>query len=86
MTSDVVDIEFATFKQHFLSRVQRSRLGLNIGQDDARVIYDDGPALRREFITWRIRTGHPLVTTSPPAEPAPLGPWPRWMRGGRGSP
>jgi hypothetical protein len=80
VTPDVIDIEFATFKQHFLSRAQRSRLGLDIGQADARVIYDDGAALRREFITWQNRSDQPRVTTSLTRGQAPSGPWHRWMR------
>jgi hypothetical protein len=80
MTPDAIDIEFAAFKQHFLSRAQRSRLGLDIGQDDALGIYDDSAALRREFITWQNRSDQPLVTTSLPHGQAPSGPWHRWMR------
>jgi hypothetical protein len=80
VTSDVSDIEFAAFKQNFLSRAQRSRLGLDIGQADARVIYDDGAALRREFITWQNRSDQPLVSTSLAQGQAQSGPWHRWMR------
>jgi hypothetical protein len=86
MTPSSIDIEFATFKQHFLNRVQRHQLGINLGQDDAWGIYGDADALRDQFTAWRIRTNQPLVTTHLPTEHASPGPWHRWMRGKRDHP
>ena len=84
MTSDDVDVEFATFKQHFLNRAQRRALGIDLGQDDAGEIYGDDAALRREFATWQTRTREPLEPPVVRVEEAPRGPWHRWMAGRKG--
>ncbi|OII26484.1 hypothetical protein [Frigoribacterium sp. MCBA15_019] len=85
MTSGAIDVEFATFKQHFLSRVQRRQLRLDIGQDDARGIYEDSAALHREFITWQNRGNQPTATTPRSKSPS-LGPWHKWTRVRRNRP
>jgi len=85
VTSDSVDVEFATFKPHFLNRAQRRTLGIDLAQDDAGDIYGDDAALRREFATWQTRTREPVEPPSVRVEGAPLGPWHRWMTGRRGS-
>ena len=84
MTSGSVDVEFATFTQHFLNRTQRRRLGIELGQDDAGVIYGDDAALRREFATWQTRTRQPLRPRLIRIGRAPRGPWHRWMTGRKG--
>ncbi len=81
MTSGSVDVDFATFKQQFLNRTQRRRLGIELGQDDAGEIYGDDAALRREFAAWQSRKGSPLGSPPVRVDEAPRGPWHRWMTG-----
>jgi hypothetical protein len=76
--------EFERFRQEFKIRVQRRRLGVDITQDAARVIFRDDPALYSEYVAWRSRTGRaPLLVTAPaPSLPSPVAatrgcPWAR---------
>jgi hypothetical protein len=57
-----IDLEFATFTQHFLNRVQRRLLGIDLGQDDAWRIYRDDGALRQEFAAWQTQGGEAALT------------------------
>jgi hypothetical protein len=60
-------LEFSRFKQQFLNRAQRQRLGIDLDQDTAQGIYRDEAALHLEYVAWRSRTGLPLL--EPPSDP-----------------
>jgi hypothetical protein len=59
-----IDLDYATFKQHFLNRVQRRQMGIDLAQDEARAIYSDDAALREEFILWKMKTGRPVLAAT----------------------
>jgi hypothetical protein len=60
----MIDLDYATFKQHFLNRVQRRHMGINLAQDEARAIYSDDAALHEEFILWKMKTGRPVLAAT----------------------
>jgi hypothetical protein len=64
MIAASIDLDYATFKQHFLNRVQRRQMGINLAQDKARAIYSDDAALHKKFILWKMKTGRPVLAAT----------------------
>jgi hypothetical protein len=57
MIAASIDLDYATFKQHFLNRVQRRQMGINLAHDEARAICSDEADLYEDLILWNIKTG-----------------------------
>jgi hypothetical protein len=62
--------EFERFKQEFRNRAQRLRLGIDLEQDAAHVVFGDDDALYLEYVAWRTRTGRKPLQV-PADEPVP---------------
>jgi hypothetical protein len=49
--------EFERFRQAFRNRAQRRRLGVELEQDAAHIVFGNDEALYLEYVAWRTRTG-----------------------------